>query len=327
MAPTPPQLLASVVLAAALLAASPATAKVSGPTGPRPADPYADPKDDPYNPLGYITSNVLTTVALVLIIASFLVHAFNLLKWGAWWMSCMVIGEITFGLGIACRYRLHTDPESKNIYIAEYLLVVLSPCAFIAADYILLGRLATYLRGGDHLFVRPSRIRLLFLASDVSTFLIQALGGTVSLEANTAKVTALGNHLVLAGLILQLSSFCIFTGIFFRFVLRLRRYNPDVWEQDQGKPWYNDLRALVVALALSCLGIIVRSVYRVVENSQGFKGPLSRSEPLFYLLDTLPLWLAISVYAPFWPGRLMRPSSETDSAVDQVEMQVGWEDK
>ncbi|KAI0063779.1 hypothetical protein BV25DRAFT_1914862 [Artomyces pyxidatus] len=97
-----------------------------------------------------------------------------------------------------------------------------------------------------------------------------------------------------------------------------------MWARDRGKPWYNDCRALVGALALSCAGITVRSVHRVVENAQGFKGALARSEPLFYLLDTLPLWLAISVYAPFWPGRLMRPPSEDFGL---VAMQPEDEDK
>lgn len=32
-------------------------------TPPPPGDPYADPQNDPYNPLRYITSNVLTGIA------------------------------------------------------------------------------------------------------------------------------------------------------------------------------------------------------------------------------------------------------------------------
>jgi hypothetical protein len=84
-------------------------------------------------------------------------------------------------------------PESKGIYIAEYLLVVLSvhrfpyfpptrrpdaqpifqPCAFIAAVYVLLGRLALHLNAGQYLFIKPHLITRLFIASDVTTFLIQ----------------------------------------------------------------------------------------------------------------------------------------------------------
>lgn len=42
-----------------------------------------------------------------------------------------------------------------------------------------------------------------------------------------------------------------------------------------------------------------------MELGEGFQGPLTRSEPLFYGLDTLPLFIAISVYIPFWPGRFI----------------------
>ena len=35
---------------------------------------------------------------------------------------------------------------------------------------------------------------------------------------------------------------------------------------------------------------------------------MSRSEGLFYGLDTLPLFIATSVYVPFWPGRFIQPT-------------------
>lgn len=31
----------------------------------------------------------------------------------------------------------------------------------------------------------------------------------------------------------------------------------------------------------------------------------------FYALDTLPLFLAIAVYIPFWPGKHVQPRVET----------------
>lgn len=49
----------------------------------------------------------------------------------------------------------------------------------------------------------------------------------------------------------------------------------------------------------------IRSFYRVVELSQGFLGPIAQKEGLFYALDTLPLFIAIFVYVPFWPGRFI----------------------
>lgn len=96
-------------------------------------------------------------------------------------------------LGIAFRFALHIEPNSQGIYIVEYLFVTLSvgpiflffffpttsnaqPCAFIASDYILLGRLVRYLESGKHLLVSPNRITITFVISDVATFLIQVGG-------------------------------------------------------------------------------------------------------------------------------------------------------
>lgn len=60
-------------------------------------------------------------------------------------------------------------------------------------------------------------------------------------------------------------------------------------------------------------------MFRVIELSQGFKGPLATNEGIFYGLDTLPLFIAVSVYVPFWPGRFIPRTvklEKTDSPRD-----------
>jgi len=74
---------------------------------------------------------------------------------------------------------------------------------------------------------------------------------------------------------------------------------------DAEKKWYWDWRALAGALTVSCIGILIRSVYRTIELGQGFEGQLATVEAFFYGLDTLPLILAIAIYIPFWPGRFI----------------------
>lgn len=56
----------------------------------------------------------------------------------------------------------------------------------------------------------------------------------------------------------------------------------------------------------------------MVELSEGFQGPLTRSEPFFYGLDTLPLFIAIVVYLPFWPGRFIPRDSPTALEPEEV---------
>lgn len=66
-----------------------------------------------------------------------------------------------------------------------YLFVTLSPCGIIAAEYVLLGRLSRWLGGNRHMLVSPQRVTLVFVMSDVTTFLIQAAGGGISASAHT----------------------------------------------------------------------------------------------------------------------------------------------
>jgi hypothetical protein len=138
-------------------------------------------------------ANAETRHAALVVITAFS-QTFLIFKYGAKWMSAMTIGLYCFAIGIGCRFGLHYQPQSKGIYIVEYLFVVLSPCAFIAADYVLLGRLAAYLESGHHLLIRPRRIVLFFVMSDVTTFLIQAGGGSVLISANTEKTIDTGNN-------------------------------------------------------------------------------------------------------------------------------------
>ncbi|KZV89897.1 hypothetical protein EXIGLDRAFT_136670 [Exidia glandulosa HHB12029] len=86
----------------------------------------------------------------------------------------MVTGCYRFALGLALRFGIHSQPRSHGLYIAEYPFIVLSPCAFIAAEYVLLGRLAHFLCADEHLLIRPPHITKVFVLSDLSTFLVQA---------------------------------------------------------------------------------------------------------------------------------------------------------
>lgn len=65
------------------------------------------------------------------------------------------------------------------------------------------------------------------------------------------------------------------------------------------------------------MSIQIRSVYRTVELSEGFQGPIARSEKLFFGLDTLPLFIAIVIYVPFWPGRFI-PRFAPAQVVEEV---------
>ncbi|OCH94121.1 RTA1-like protein [Obba rivulosa] len=268
------------------------------------ATPDIDPKDDPMNPLRYIASNALTGVALAAVLLVAIGHVYSFWRYRGKCMLPMVIGDWTYALGFVVRFALHSNPDSKGVYIIFQLLIVLSPCAFIATEYMILGRLARYLDCSRHLLIAPTKIARVFVISDVVTFLIQAGGASLS-TAKTESALKAGEHIFLVGLILQLVSFCIFLLIYVRFLLLVWKRDPQLWNADHSKVWYDDWRALAYALLISSIAIFVRCTYRVIELAEGFRGRLSTTEAYFYALDTLPICIAIALYVPFWPGRII----------------------
>lgn len=46
-------------------------------------------------------------------------------------------------------------------------------------------------------------------------------------------------------------------------------------------------------------------MYRSIELSEGYNGRLTRTEIYFFVLDFVPLIVAMVCYVPFWPGRFI----------------------
>ncbi|ORX36045.1 putative integral to membrane protein [Kockovaella imperatae] len=267
-----------------------------------PSDPYVDPSQDTCNPLRYVPSIPLNAVAAALYFTVAIILTFLNYKWRANYMLCLVIGAYCEGLGLALRLALRNNLHSSGLYIVMYLFVVLSPCAFLAGDYILLGRLVQHLDGTQYL--RPFKARLIsriFIISDVITFLIQAAGGGLS-TANKPSVAETGGHIFLAGIAAQMGSFILFSFIWAMFAFRVRFQDQDLWQR---KGW----KSLHWALGFTCICFMIRSVFRTVELSEGYIGYLATHERFFLGLDTLPLFLGISTYVFFWPGKYITPET------------------
>ncbi|KIR37185.1 integral membrane protein [Cryptococcus deuterogattii MMRL2647] len=264
-----------------------------------PEDPYASPSTDMCNPMRYIPNKGINIAAAVLYFLVAAILTFHAFRQKANYFLALVIGAWCEGIGMALRIAFRTNPHSSGLYIVCYLFVVLSPCAFLAGDYILLGRLVQYLDA--HHYLRPLRAQLvswIFIISDVTTFLIQAAGGGLS-TASDVQTAQTGGHIFLAGIAAQLASFMFFTIACLIFGIRAWREDKELWERPGWKP-------LFFALGFTCICFLIRSVYRTVELSQGYVGYLAIHERYFLGLDCLPLLLGIATYVFFWPGRYLR---------------------
>lgn len=277
------------------------------------------PEHDAFTLLGYLPNDALTATTHGVLLLVGLVQLHLVWKYKTWWLILLPISVWTFTEGFAMRMVLRRKPDSLPVFIAQSTLIVLSPCAFLAADYLLLGRLAHFLGTEKHLIVAPRRITKIFLFSDLATFLIQGSGSGLMVMDSSRDF---GNKIFLCGLILQGVSFAFFSAVFCTWLYRTRKYERLVWIQDVSAPWYNDWRSLAGALVVSCIGIIIRSIYRIAEGSEGFFGKLGRTEWIFYAFDALPLFIAIAVYIPFWPGRFIHAATraQAEAAKDRHEL-------
>ncbi|KAG9126897.1 hypothetical protein FRC07_001508 [Ceratobasidium sp. 392] len=149
------------------------------------------------------------------------------------------------------------------------------------------------------------------------TLFVQASGGSLA-AAKNETLTKLSTKIFLAGLILQLISFITYCVVFAVFLYRVKTWRAPTWHEKADKGLLSHWKGLVGIMFISCLGIIVRCIYRTVEGSEGFSGYLLTHEIYFYVLDCLPLLIAIAVYAIVWPPAILEnlyspPGHEMDT--------------
>lgn len=233
------------------------------------------------------------------------------------YMLTLTLGSSAMVIGYILRIPFRSSPDSVGLYAITTLFVLLAPCAFLALEYMLLGRLALYLGPetvAKHCLVfRASRIAKFFVTMDVVTFLIQAAGGGMSAIESIANT---GHKIALVGVIVQAVAFCTFTGFLIYFGYRVKSLYPEKWHggarQSSGsglsifsKQPIADWRILYWGMLIACIGFIVRSIFRAVEFSQGYDGYLVTTESYFYALDALPIFLSVLIFAVLFPPRYL----------------------
>lgn len=228
------------------------------------------------------------------------------------WALCLPIATTFEALGFYLRIAMRTSQHNEPLYTVMYLFVVLSPAGFLAFNYILFGRLIAALEGSKpndvrrksrYSFIPPRWVKRIFVVSDVCTFCIQAAGGGLQTSTNIPSRQA-GNKIFLAGVSGQGASYLLFTALTLYAHLQLvrdnkKRYSPFNLREPAVQ--------LIDIMYLSSIGILVRSVYRIIEMAQGYGGNLYSHEIYTFTLDALPLVVAMSPYDIIWPNILLRP--------------------
>ncbi|KAJ9121444.1 hypothetical protein QFC24_004782 [Naganishia onofrii] len=122
------------------------------------------------------------------------------------------------------------------------------------------------------------------------------------------SIASTGEKISLVGLIAQACSFGLFTILLLVFGYKVRKTSPEKWhnavsDRKMGSrfAWRRDWTVLYRVLIATCVGYLVRSIFRIAEYAQGYFGYLATHEGYFYCLDALPILLCIACFAFIWP--------------------------
>ncbi|KAJ7503413.1 RTA1 like protein-domain-containing protein [Mycena galericulata] len=284
--------------------------------------PALGAKTDPL----FVPAAAPAIVGLALYALSGIVHWIQFFRIGKPFMLSLPIGMTTMAIGFAVRILVHHSPTSLGLNIVTTLLILLSPCLFLALDYVILGRLAGVFGpevSKESMLIAPTRVAVIFVSSDICTFLVQAIGGSMTTSSKINTIN-LGNTIVIVGLGIQLASFGLFTILMIVFGIRVKTRFPHVWRTTGNKDFAlfgkgpsADWHILYYTLCLSCVSILIRSIFRMAEFIQGHKGYISTHEVFFYCFDALPLWIAMTLYCSVWPPRFLNTTREAEPTVLQ----------
>ncbi|KAF9360296.1 hypothetical protein BGX26_009875 [Mortierella sp. AD094] len=252
------------------------------------------------------------------------------------WAICLPIGAIASGIGFFIRLTFNMKTVQLGPFIVMNCLVVISPSAFLAFNYMLYGRFITAIdpkfgndtKPGSRMersrfsFIPPLIVGRTFVISDILTFFVQISAGGIQASAgdDNPSLSKMGDNLFLAGVTVQGISYLLFTLLltvaFMRLIEDRKRNYPNQLE----KGWTGlDMNTLFIVggLYISSVFIIVRSVYRIVEFTQGYQGYLITHEVFLFVLDAAPLVLAIGVWSFNWPSVLLDRIKVQTRAADQ----------
>ncbi|KAK3073644.1 hypothetical protein LTR53_004603 [Teratosphaeriaceae sp. CCFEE 6253] len=211
-------------------------------------------------------------------------HFAQMLRSRTWFLIPFVIGGIleTIGyVGRALSAGQNPGPYTLGPYIIQSLLTLVAPALFAASIYMELGRIVLLIDGEKALFLRRTWMTKIFVSGDIATI-------------------NLGQHIVVAGLFVQVIFFGLFVITAALFHLRMTRM--PTGRSYELTWWRKHMMSLYVVSVL----IFVRSIVRVVEYLQGFNGYVMGHEAFIYIFDALMMLTAVVVMNWIHPGEVAR---------------------
>lgn len=186
-------------------------------------------------------------------------------------------------------------------YVLQSTLLLLGPILFAASLYMTLSRLVRALDAAHCAIITPRWLTRIFVFGDVFSFIIQASGAGLRVQAGMGNSTTdpkLGSNIIVGGLIFQIIIFGLFIVTALMFHVRFRR---DTGRQEKDHvPWQSTLAMLYLTSAF----VMIRNIFRVIEYAMGSDGYLLSVEWAVYVFDATLMTLTMTAFFVRYPSQL-----------------------
>ncbi|KAF2874642.1 RTA1 like protein-domain-containing protein [Massariosphaeria phaeospora] len=197
------------------------------------------------------------------------------------------------------------NQQSSGIATVAQILVLVAPIWVNAFAYMVFARIVHFYSPTRKIwFFSPSILALVFVTLDIVSFVIQLVGGGMAGPGASPESQKKGLNIYMGGIGMQEGFIVLFLGLvitFHRDQLQAERVGRLTADKIGGWKW------LIWALYGCLLAITIRIIYRLAEFSAGLgaSNPLPSNEPLLYVLESTPMWLAILAWNIVHPGRFI----------------------
>ncbi|KAL2066572.1 hypothetical protein VTL71DRAFT_2643 [Oculimacula yallundae] len=262
----------------------------------------------------YSPNRVPAIIFLVLFGITTTMHVFRLIRKRTWYFVPFALAETIGYIGRIISAGETYGEWTTGPYIMQGVLLVIAPAFYAASIYMILGRIIVLVDGEAQSPIRAKWLTKIFVGGDVLSLVAQSAGGGILGESSKQSDVDLGEHIITAGLAIQilfLGLFILVSGIFH---WRLKRV-PSLRSKKLSLPWESYLLVLYVASGL----IFVRSIFRIVEYVAGSDGVLLKHEYFLYVFDATLMFVVMILFLVWHPSKIVNKGSLSHARLRDTE--------
>ncbi|KAI1498702.1 rta1 domain protein [Biscogniauxia marginata] len=243
--------------------------------------------------------------------------------WG--YSAALTAGCVLEFAGYIARVQLSSNPWDSGAFQTQICAIILAPTLICISVYLTLKHAA--LSVAPRLSrLRPRLYPLVFVPTDVSCLVLQAIGGGLAASAGNDDPALLlaGDRVIIAGIALQCAVLALFGALCADYFVRVRRWiaspgagagEGEEEERAGAREMWGDRRFRMFCYAVTGAysGILIRCIYRIAEMAGGWGNPIMQDEPSFVVLEGFMIFIPVVLLTAFPPGVLFPAMAEREA--------------